>query len=256
MPDRLGGIFAKISRAHEHLEALRRTVAECEHASCKVVIEKDPESDIGWLSLSLPKPPRYISVLAGDCLYNLRSTLDHLVWQLVLANPPQRPHNRNMFPICTSSGAFDEQIKKGRLDGVAEPAIALIKGLQPGNARDHPLFILGKLHNIDKHQALNLVMAVASDLDLVWTQNGQIRARTIMSSQDLNDGTRFLGFSLSDPRFSRMGQVEVYGDATTFVAFEDIVGADDGYTPIQSTLESIREFITESVIEPLEPFLN
>src|SRR5438128_2720160 len=113
---RLAGIHLKVSRANEHLNDLRKIVTGCESATCEVVIENDLESDIGWLTLRLPQPPRNLSIVAGDCLYNLRSALDHLVWQLVLSNPPHRPTKKNMFPICTSESALHKQINMGRLD--------------------------------------------------------------------------------------------------------------------------------------------
>ena len=43
-----------------------------------------------------PKPvPLEISFMAGDVVYNLRSTLDHLAWQLALAIDPRAP----VFPL-------------------------------------------------------------------------------------------------------------------------------------------------------------
>jgi hypothetical protein len=252
-----GDIVLKIARANEHLEAVRRMVAGYEEASCEVVVENDLQADIGWLTLRLPKPDRYLSILAGDCLYNLRSALDHLVWQLVLSNPPNRPTRHNMFPICTSMGAFEEQIQKGRLKGVTEPAVALIKGLQPGDDRGHPLFLLDKLHNIDKHRELNLVIAVASDLHLKWTRQGIVTSESTMANEDIHDGARLIGFPLSDRDFRPVrDEMKVYGEATTFVAFKDVAVADDNPAPIQATLERIREFLIEAVIEPLEPFLK
>jgi hypothetical protein len=211
----------------------------------------------GGLTLRLPKPDRHLGILVGDCLYNLRSALDHLIWQLVLCNPPHRPSRKNMFPICTSPALFDEQLKKGRLKGVPESAVALIKGLQPNDTRDHPLFVLDYLHNIDKHRELNLITAVASDLHLVWTRKGVITSESIMANEDVHDGARLIGVPLDLPEFAPVrDEMKVYGEATTFVVFKDLPDADDTPEPIETTLHRLREFVIESVIEPLEPFLK
>jgi hypothetical protein len=142
----------KLARAHEHQQAIAGLAAQLTYSDCHVTIEQDIAADQGWLVLRLPQCPPMLSVIVGDCLYNLRSALDHLVWLLVEANPSHKPTRKNMFPICGDPELFAKQIKRGRLDGVADAARTAIEGLQPYDGRDNPLKILDHLHNIDKHR--------------------------------------------------------------------------------------------------------
>jgi hypothetical protein len=54
---------------------------------------------------------RDFGIIVGDIAHNLRSSLDHLVWQLVLQNR-RLPSRRNQFPIMVTSRAWDEIIER------------------------------------------------------------------------------------------------------------------------------------------------
>lgn len=98
-----------------------------------------------------------LSVRTGEVLYNLRSALDHLVEQLVLANGG-KPTPKNQFPICDDEGEWPP----GRtLEGVSPRHEEAIKSHQPFQASDmerDPLRILRKLSNRDKHRHLNFTI--------------------------------------------------------------------------------------------------
>ena len=109
---------------------------------------------------NLRPPPQDLSLIIGDCLYNLRAALDYLAWQLVLAHRG-RPNHRTQFPI------YDTRLTpKGRSrriepeGGVDAPALAVLESLQPyqrgHDAQTHPLAVLQRLSNIDKHRQLHI----------------------------------------------------------------------------------------------------
>jgi hypothetical protein len=50
--------------------------------------------------IKIPIPPEF-PLLVGDCLQNLRTALDYLIWELVLA-ANNGPDQKNAFPICTT----------------------------------------------------------------------------------------------------------------------------------------------------------
>src|SRR5437879_6743083 len=87
------------------------------------------------------EPPPRLSVLLGDCVHNLRSSLDHIVWQLVLANG-RSPGKHAQFPILDKppKGIFSPN----DIRGVSEEARALIESVQPyqagARAREHFLW--------------------------------------------------------------------------------------------------------------------
>jgi hypothetical protein len=117
--------------------------------------------------------PALIRFIIGDCLQNLRSSLDYLVWELVLANNND-PGKYNMFPICDTPAAFKkERDKRDRLLGVHPDAITLIEALQPyhlGKDREKSiLWVLNELTNFNKHRRvlLTALRAARSNIDVV-----------------------------------------------------------------------------------------
>ena len=63
-------------------------------------------------------------MILGEILYDLRSSLDHLVWQLVLANG-QTPGRHNEFLITTDHQSW-QQTKGRALKGVSKRHEAMI----------------------------------------------------------------------------------------------------------------------------------
>src|SRR5271166_256514 len=143
----------KVARAKRHLHDIAKVLKGLEHGRCELVPEIQQNPNIGVLRIRLsPKPPEELSLVVGDCLFNLRSALDHLVWQLVLSNKGT-PTDRHLFPISKNREAFNDAVTKHhRLDCVPAEAATIIERLQPYHTGEtHPLALLSKLHNIDKH---------------------------------------------------------------------------------------------------------
>jgi len=124
--------------------------------------------------------------IIGDVVHNLRSALDHLVWQLTVAagyTPPPNPipkrgpgsdwkqigfpihvnpypmdHRGNLIPWATSK-------EPKSLWGIRPSLRTDFEGLQPfnygQNAPEAPLAILEELWNIDKHRHLHLTLFFA-----------------------------------------------------------------------------------------------
>ena len=246
---------AKLLRANEHLQALIAIDEKLATVDCEVVFTEDAARGIGYFVLHLPKCPAELSTVAGDCLHNLRSALDYLVWQLVLANPPQQPDGRNMFPICSAAASFNGQVKRGRLQGLAAGAVEAVEKLQPFDAPHHPLALLDQLCNADKHRDLHFMTAVASDLEISYSRNGEIYLQTILGNDEVRDGAILgnVGIPLSMAR-SRP-QIEITSSASAFVAFRDLSSEWDDALSVVSALEEIRDHIADAVIPSLEPFL-
>jgi hypothetical protein len=253
---KLPGVALKVLRAKEHLDTIREIDRQFASTECEVVAKEDREKDFGWLELQLPKPPLQLSVVVGECLHNLRSALDYLVWQLVLSNPPHQPTSRNMFPICSSAASFAEQLKRGRLNGVALQAQSVIESLQPFGNADHPLLVLDILNNTDKHRSLNLTLAVASDLDLLWTRNGEVVIRTILGNEDVHDGARLIGYCLSHPSMQLKYGVQVLGRANGFVAFKESLVPYEEPAGVVAVLDAVWEFVANEAVFSLEPFIG
>ena len=99
-----------------------------------------------------PIVPIEYSVRLGEIVYNLRSALDQLVWQLVHANY-KTPGRHNEFPILDDESRFNEAVKS-KLKGVSQKSSDKIKEMQPFCENDEwdALKTLHALCNIDKHR--------------------------------------------------------------------------------------------------------
>jgi hypothetical protein len=167
--DRLEAVRLKIDRAETHRQTLE---AECrpwiEQHRADVVYEYD--SDTTWhrfvvRTIDPAVAPLIWSIVLGELIHDLRSALDHTIWQLVLANN-RKPNRSNQFPI------FSNQPKPGDLGGylrgVAPGAQSEIKKLQPylrpNRTEPEPIEIIGSLSNTDKHQTLHAAIAVAGPM--------------------------------------------------------------------------------------------
>lgn len=104
--------------------------------------------------------PGIIRLRCGDVLQNLRSTLDYLVWELVLAAKDQ-PTKKQAFPVCNSSYTAFKKEAKTKLDGVPVAAIEIIEKMQPYHfpreqRQQSIVFMLDELTNINKHRSILL----------------------------------------------------------------------------------------------------
>jgi hypothetical protein len=116
-----------------------------------------------------PLPKRF-GLMFGDCIQCIRSSLDYLVHELVeLEQKPHhlQKHKQNQFPIAMTQKAYKEKMKANYLEGVDSKAEAIIYSLQPLTALDpgtHPLVILDKLANINKHRRVILTNFVSTNI--------------------------------------------------------------------------------------------
>jgi len=156
------GIKAKITRAHEHLQALDGEIERLVNSyPYRLAYEYKRESfeHIWRLETTPPDIPKRISTVIGDAVYNFRSALDHLAWQLVIANG-KTPSTQTMFPIFWGDRSADyDKAKERRMKGVSQAALAVVDRLQPCNGGHSYLGTLEALSNIDKHRHLPVMMS-------------------------------------------------------------------------------------------------
>jgi hypothetical protein len=193
------GCRLKLLRASECLDA---TFAEAESSvgsTCGGYPEYDPAERgavlIVWRE-HRPLPP-ILGVMFGEAVHNIRTALDHLVWQAVRLNG-EKPTGSNHFPIADTSGDWLAQIDAGRLAGVAEPVRAIIQAAQPyhrGNqsqARDHFLAVIREASNTDKHRTLpvqrHLMRAAKFETPRISGRGGVTAADFIVERLVAEDG--------------------------------------------------------------------
>jgi hypothetical protein len=225
-------VLLKLVRAEEHFEAIVEVLDRVSVGQCELIPEENQQ--MGVLRVHLTKPPQQLPLLIADFLYGVRSALDHLVWQLALANSPNTPSGKTAFPICSSPENFKKAKERHRLDGVSVSALTIIESFQPYPGRDQTLLTLSELHERDKHRTLNLVTAVASDTVIDWTSGDTSLLKMFIGGEEIRDGAIFgeVGIPLDDPALleflgneslasfrQRYLKMKVQGQAAIFVAF-------------------------------------
>ncbi len=181
---RVNEIALKIIHAERRLDQLKAAMEEW-HAMPPYQLDKDTDAEgVGrylWtyrLERLEPVPLEW-SLLIGEFLYTVHSSLDHLAWLLAAQHSYPSQPERVTFPIYTSQSRFwqkgrDGEYRPGRggwaLERMPEPARQLVDELQPyklkGRALEHPLWRLHELSNADKHKALHVVSSAVVDQQL------------------------------------------------------------------------------------------
>jgi len=108
----------------------------------------------------VPPIPERLGLILGDAVGGLRSSLDHLAWELVKrGRTPSLTEAAKMkvqFPISKRREWFNGAIRAA-LPGVRRTDLAIVRWAQPYNAGKrnldrHPLAPLAKLSRYDKHR--------------------------------------------------------------------------------------------------------
>lgn len=151
----LEAVDAKIDRARTEMRALKSDIAAfCEERARLIRREADGENERWVYYGGSPKAPIEWSVRAGEFAYNLRSALDHLIWQLVVANC-ECPGKHNEFPISEEENT---KMIERRLKGIGQSAMEYIKSVQPYRQDSagvgKGLTLLNEMCNTDKHRHL------------------------------------------------------------------------------------------------------
>jgi hypothetical protein len=106
-----------------------------------------------WRAVIREKPPVQWSPLIGECLYNLRSSLDHIAWALAGGQG-----DKTAFPVFTDRSNYARITPGQHLRYVRKDAHAFIESLQPYHhlqgAKNSMLYLLDRLTNDDKHREL------------------------------------------------------------------------------------------------------
>ncbi len=247
----LDSVKLKIFRAAVHYKELEGEFEKYFQTNpAKVVRQQEgtPDQYIGKVEPKAPIPARF-PLIIGDCLQNLRSSLDYLVWELVLA-ANNAPGKDNMFPVCSTNDSFKSQLGRGRLGGVHKDAVAEIEALQPfqlGQDFDKALvWVLDEFCNVNKHRRLLLTMlrGASATIEETRTVDGKLWMRTELPR--VNCDSRVGPFPIVDGT-----HVQVATQVISFVAFDE--GAAQGME-VSLALGGILNFVKDEVVPRFERF--
>lgn len=175
----LHGALLKFRRGRHHGQVIQIFIQQFLNTNpYQIVPEPDPKANdrVIFRAKVREQPPLEWGPIIGDVAHNWRSTLDHIAWQLVKVRGNGKTSNRTQFPIFdedpfippkpSDSRKLKDRRRRardrfnGQVAGMCPDDVALIKRLQPYKRRKgpqgHPLSILGRLSNWDKHNELAL----------------------------------------------------------------------------------------------------
>lgn len=162
-PRQLDGAREKLVRAEELIGVIDLEVSDLLRSGRYRVTGQHHHElrEVSFTAFGPPLSSRF-SVLAGEVVHHLRSSLDHLIWQLVISNG-QVPNERNEFPICNSVEKFAQARQRGKIQGISATAEARIETFQPYHTapiENNWLWVVHELDRIDKHRLLVVVLGV------------------------------------------------------------------------------------------------
>lgn len=148
----------KVGRAEEHVRELEREVrAYMGTHPYEFVRSSQADSQVVPAHVRVV-PPARLSAIIGDCLSNLRASLDLTFWTLALETGPKDPdRERIFFPIFSSEPKFQAALP-GFSRYVSPEAADVIEQVQPFRTRNSALAALRTLSNKDRHGFLALTV--------------------------------------------------------------------------------------------------
>lgn len=163
MPHPLDGVRAKIKRTNEQLDNLNAALEAFLNTKPYGAIAETDGQDSVIRASGMVEPPPVLSVLVGEVAHNLRSALDHLIWQLVIVNG-RHGNRKTGFPVFKDREEY-EATGKGKIERIPLSAQTLVERVQPYHAgndfRNHALYCLHQLNLIDKHRTIYLLAAAS-----------------------------------------------------------------------------------------------
>jgi len=147
----------KTDRAAGHLKVLQGELSKLRQNPYTITKEDDTEHGLHRVHVKLNIGSALTPISIGEFAYNLRSALDHLVWQLGLLGG-RKPSRASAFPIQSDDSRRSREKFMLATWDVPAAAVDIIKNLQPHtrgkNHRTHPLWQLNRLCNLDKHATI------------------------------------------------------------------------------------------------------
>jgi hypothetical protein len=254
----------KVQRAGQHLDEVKAAMATyTSHNPYRAVRVRQPKGQRHvWLyRLEMTEEPDpMIPVIIGECLYDLRSALDHLA----VAMAPKKRKASAAFPVETTdpwarneAGEFvygDERRQSftSKVKDMPAEAVGMIIKAQPYQREKselETLSLISRLENADKHRSLIVVGHGIRDARSVVTAVGQgIKQEPAGFREDGAEIAKF-GFTGQVPGESEV-TVEVSGTAT--IALK--VAGTGGCFAMPESLEILVRWVRDSAIPEFGPF--
>jgi hypothetical protein len=258
--------WLKLDRAEEHFRDLTDEILRYANTHPYRAVRVPPpkqQPDIRLYKLEITQQPHArISVPAGDVVHNARTIFDHLA----VAVTGRRDA---AFPVCyedqweaLGDGSLMPERAKARASfesavaGADPAAVAIIKEMQPYSAGEnwptHPLGIINKLENTDKHRTLiATTTGITEGLSHVARRSAVV---FIFYWPFCDDGAEVAKFRWEPGAEPPDAEVHVRVSGTPRVTVE--VSGIGGPVDLAPTLRHALDGLREEAIPSLEPFVK
>lgn len=168
MAEPLASCWAKLDRAEETLQSLTAEIEAFNVLAAQQILLKHSLTLDGMEYViiahgSIAIPARF-AVIVGEIVHHMRSALDHLICDLVVANGGEVT-TRHQYPICSTPELYKDAVKRGNVRGLKKTTYAIIESQQPytqKNPADTVLAVVQDFNNQDKHRLLLVTSSVAA----------------------------------------------------------------------------------------------
>jgi hypothetical protein len=252
---------SRFDRALHHLESLKtesRAWGKEHPYRMWTDFDVDPNYKLSWIEVLNPPPPE-LSLIIGECIHNLRSTLDNLAFELALAGNlgkplPDKVAENSAFPIFSERKKFVKK-RKSLIGCIPPRAQTIIQDLQPYNRGDgfwrDPLWHLYELSNMDKHRLPHVVHVT------------QLAQAFFVPENLTADDIEFIAGSIESrapiarfPAIDTTGaEVDVQPAPSIGIAFGQQVPRYLRGMAVPMRLSYISDYILTRAVRPLQPYL-
>jgi hypothetical protein len=252
----MDAVRLRVERAGEHLHGLK---LEVERLVTKfnregVVRDLDPSTgDHVWKIAADPDETLRVCLLAGDFIHNLRSSLDHIVWELTDPTArEQRPLPE--FPIYENPGPGSDGFHSAGIPKIWSLPIeakVLIERMQPYQGGNKALLDIQRLDNIDKHRRLLTVPYGIRRTAMVLARPGRVSGVKIgtIGGGRFKHGDEVTRVAASQPA-AEVENVQFYFVFQIALEEKGVSG------PIVEKLTPLYEFVNDELLPQFEPFLS
>jgi len=166
--ERIALVREKSKRAKKHIEELKVELrAFLDSKPYTVGTKRDLQTrKLIYYVASVQNTPPAIPMIIGDILQCLRSTLDHLAYQLLLVSGPGFDEHKVRFPVGRDFNSYKSE--RGRVvPSLRKDAQDAIDAVEPyAGGKGALLWTLHDLNNVDKHRTILTAGSYFRSVDL------------------------------------------------------------------------------------------
>jgi hypothetical protein len=257
-PDQLRGVYAKLSWARAHFHTMDAELqAWVKDDAHRIIYERNEDFTQHYLRADFGSQPRHDRwpLMIGDCVTNLRDTLDHLIY--AIAHLPGMPFpseaDKAAFIIRDAPGKFTKDAKT-RLCSVPNVVRDAVLSFQPFNrpngVRLPVLSLLSELANGSKHKLLSVTLLSPEKMDVEFISDSNVThdpapIAALNKSGIMEGHPFFVVETVPDPNF-RMKSGEIhFGIAIAHSPLPGEASFDAGHTPYGIFLKSMFDEVEQ-----------